>query len=131
MANSTELLKTFDSVRSREDRLGVSSTRGMLWEIAQHLPERFQASKDALGLHVRVDEDEDMWLHIRVVDTSGDGFRGYTYALSVSTSKGRDGCLEGDRHIVETDLDAWFDPKEVIDAVEAAIQGATETPVLA
>jgi hypothetical protein len=107
------------------DRIGVSSTKGMLWEIGQYLPDRFQAVKDADGLRVRISADR--WAHVWVADTSADGFHGYTYALMIATSATEHGFTDGSRRILESDADAFFQPDGVVQAVQDALNKAGDT----
>ena len=115
-------LSNFQSQHADADRIGVSSTKGVLWEIGQYLPDRFQAVKDADGLRVRISEDR--WAHVWVADTSADGFHGYTYALMVATSATEHGFTDGSRRILESDMDAWFQPGDVVQAVQDALNEA-------
>lgn len=117
-------LSTFASNNQDADRIGVSSTKGMLWEIGQYLPDHFQAVKDADGLRVRISADR--WAHVWVADTSADGFHGYTYALMVATSATEHGFTDGSRRILESDGDAFFQPDDVRQAVQDALNEVME-----
>ena len=115
-------LSNFQSQHHDANRIGVSSTKGMLWEIGQYLPDRFQAVKDADGLRVRISEDR--WAHVWVADTSADGFHGYTYALMVATSATEHGPTAPELRILESDHNAFFQPDDVRHAVEDALNRA-------
>lgn len=120
-------LSAFRSQHHDADRIGVSSTKGMLWEIGQHLPDRFQAVKDADGLRVRISAEDagaSRWAHVWVADTSPDGFHGYTYALMIATSATEHGFTDGSRRILESDADAFFQPDDVRRAVQDALNKA-------
>jgi hypothetical protein len=120
-------LSAFTSNNQDVDRIGVSSTKGMLWEISQALPDRFQAVKDADGLRVRISAEDagtSRWAHVWVADTSPDGFHGYTYALMAATSATEHGFTDGSRRILESDADAFFQPSDVVQAVEDALNKA-------
>lgn len=115
-------LSTFASNNQDADRIGVSSTKGMLWEIGQYLPDRFRAVKDAHGLRVRISTGS--WVHIRVIDVSPTGLHGYRYALALGTTSTEHGFVDDEERILESDMNARFQPDAVRDAVQDALNGA-------
>ena len=115
-------LSNLQSQHADADRIGVASTKGVLWEIGQYLADRFQAVKDADGLRVRISEDR--WAFVWVADTSGRRWRGYTYALMCGTSETEHGFTDNERRILESDADAWFQPGDVVQAVQDALNEA-------
>lgn len=99
---------TIESQHDGAESIGVSSARGLLWEISEEID---GAWKDANGLHLPGDGDA----HIRIVDVSGPSRFGYKFAVRVQQD------TYGKHHDVLTTR-GNFDPAELKRAVAEAIE---------
>ena len=109
---------TFTSQHDGAERIGVASTRGMLYEASEQIDGARHNVRGASMLSVPSGSG---WMHLWVKDISASGFRGYRYALMSERSDTMDGPGTSDvQRLVETDADAFFEPSAVKDAIISA-----------